>query len=594
MRLRKTLVAVFAGSVFVTAACSESGSEKKPPPADHSTSRTAAQPFGAAGPAPGQFRKAWQADVPAPPLSPQPRIDFVAGQIVVTSSRGLDTYDGRTGAPRWHYYERSRQLAGITTTADAVVVTTRAMLADGSIPLDDKTADLRTTGFDAATGRVLWRADRFQPLDGGVPTAYEPVKASSGGVVVLRDRTTQRKLIGVDARTGRQRWTWTVPRLDSSCHIDPLDSDGSLLSLNVNCHPHADVYALDPATGAVRWQRLSGNTRSTVQGRTRSGITMLTRTRSKGRSTGFALIGADGREILKASPRRLELAVGASGLAVVGDRAVVNYADGDGEARGSKVREWIGIVNLRTGRLERRVEEHEVSGLVTVGGRVYGVRSWLGEYDGKDSGLDPFLVPSALAVIDPATARVTTVPMPFPRSGFWRPETMLDKMWAVGDRVYMARLLKTGLRLAAYTPSGARSPVELGGARQGDWSNACALLKGAGFWARELHSLDKTLALGRAMIRNPRCYLDGGSEFWIGWVAPTAQQADELLDASGSGAKAVPNIGDEAYEVPHYSARRLVVRAGRYIVLFEGDGAPSADQDMLAAARVVARRLASQ
>jgi hypothetical protein len=80
----------------------------------------------------------------------------------------------------------------------------------------------------------------------------------------------------------------------------------------------------------------------------------------------------------------------------------------------------------------------------------------------------------------------------------------------------------------------------------------------------------------------------------VGWVAPTAQQADELLDASGSDAKAVPGVGDEAYEVPYYSRRRLVVRAGRHILLLQGAGSPSADREMLAAARVVARRLASR
>ncbi|GAA2117875.1 PQQ-binding-like beta-propeller repeat protein [Actinomadura alba] len=422
MRLPKTLVAVLAGSLIATAACSGSDAPPKPsaPPADHSTSAAAAQPFGDAGPGTGPFRRVWQADVPAPagpPQHPLVSFDFVAGQVVVISGRGLDVRDGRTGAARWHYYERSRDLAGLAVTADALVVTTVAVGVNGAKLPDDK-ADLRTTGFDAVSGRVLWRADRFRPLHDGSVGGYEPVRAASAGVAVLRDEAAKKTLVGVDTRTGRQRWTWTIPR-GVTCDPDPLDGDGSLLVLNANCAPDQDLYALDPATGAVRWERpafagrLSG-------GSVRGGITMLTRRGPGSSPPRFSLIGADGKEILGESARR----VSAGGFAVAGDRAVVSYHDSDG-ARNSRSRTWLGFVDTRTGKLERRVWERQAGELVTVGGRVYGSRKWLGEYAEDLFDLDPGLVPSALDVIDPAAARVTTVPLPFPKPGFWptRPST---------------------------------------------------------------------------------------------------------------------------------------------------------------------------
>ncbi|GAA2117870.1 hypothetical protein [Actinomadura alba] len=170
---------------------------------------------------------------------------------------------------------------------------------------------------------------------------------------------------------------------------------------------------------------------------------------------------------------------------------------------------------------------------------------------------------------------------------------MIHSVRVVGDRVYTARLLNTGLRLAAYAAAGGASPVGLGGVRPGAWPNACALLKGA-FWARDPDNFPADpLRIGSASIRRWSCKVDGGAEVRIGWVAPTVQQADELLDASGTEAKAIPNVGDEAYEIYINLQPSLVVRAGRYIVVF--DDVPSmSDPFLLKAARTVAKRLESR
>ncbi|MBC6456944.1 PQQ-binding-like beta-propeller repeat protein [Actinomadura sp. HBU206391] len=593
MRVPKAYVAMLMVVAAVTAGCSGSDAPPKPsaPPADHSTSTAAAQPFGDAGPGTGPFRRIWQADLPAaaaPPQDPYPSIEFVAGQVVVISGRGLDVRDGRTGAARWHYYERSRNLAGLAVTADTLVVTTVAVGANGAKLPDDK-ADLRTTGFDAVSGRVLWRADRFRPLHDGSLFRYKVVRTASGGVAVLRDEAEKKTLIAVDARTGRQRWTWTIPR-GATCKPDPLDGDGSLLVLNANCEPDKDLYALDAATGAVRWERPAHAGRL-VGGSVQGGITMLTR-RGPGSSLyRFSLIRADGKEILGESARR----VSASGFAVAGDRAVVSHHDGDG-VRNSRTRTWLGFVNTRTGKLERRVWERELVDLVAVGGRVYGLRSWLGEYAPAHFDLDPGLVPAALDAIDPGTSRVATVPLPFPKRGFWpnkNGHAVIDNVRIVGDRVYTARLLNTGLRLAAYASADGASPVELGGVRPDAWPDVCALLKGTS-WARDPDNYPADpLRLGSASIRRWSCKVDGGAEVRIGWVAATAQEADELLDASGTEARAIPNVGDEAYEIKINLQPSLVVRAGRYVVVF--DDVPSmSDPFLLKAARTVAKGLESR
>ncbi|MBC6461805.1 hypothetical protein [Actinomadura sp. HBU206391] len=92
-------------------------------------------------------------------------------------------------------------------------------------------------------------------------------------------------------------------------------------------------------------------------------------------------------------------------------------------------------------------------------------------------------------------------------------------------------------------------------------------------------------------------HLELRGQWWSGGTdrlgCADPQQADELLDASGTDAKAIPNVGDEAYEANINFQPALVVRSGRHIVVFDDVPMP-ADPFLLDAARTAAKRLKSR
>ncbi|QKG24961.1 PQQ-binding-like beta-propeller repeat protein [Actinomadura verrucosospora] len=564
MRLRRPAVIVSVGMAVLAAGCTDPEEPKRPGiELDRTTAEGGAAPEEDRGLPAAPLREQWRADVTGLPAPAGARVEMVAGRVVVLSDRGLDVLDAGTGRPSWHYRERSRAVTDYTVTPDTVVVTTSA--TSGTRLRLDGARRLRSTALDAATGRTLWTDDRaLWAADDLAGLAQRPGErreypAAKAGTVVLKSGDENRPgLAGVDARTGKQRWTWAPQAAAGRCSFRPYDTDGSLLVVASDCDKTA--YALDPASGRVRWQKVPGKGTSHVL--TRDGVTLLTASAPGGDNVS-TLVGADGREIWKLTSRTLS----ADELAVAGDHAVVTVADND---RGYGLR--MEFVNLHTRKVDGRTDARAHDGLVAAGGRVYGVRQWIGEYQGFGYGLPPRLVPGALDVADPARRTVTTVPLPFamdddPLKAMPRP--VLIK----GERVLRVRPSGTALNLVAYGPDGSAKrarPVETGGVAPSDWPDACALTAKA----RDVRARDEVpkrpLRLGRVEIEHWGCRVTGPPSplrLHIGWVARTPAEAHALLDGMSGGP--VDGFGDEARAVKGLLGTWTYMRTGRYLVVLE-------------------------
>ncbi|MBO2462958.1 outer membrane protein assembly factor BamB family protein [Actinomadura violacea] len=560
MRLRRPAVIASIGMAVLAAGCTDSEEPKRPGiELDRTTASGGAAPEADRGLPAGPLREQWRADVPDLPNPAGTRVEIVAGQVVVFSDRGLDVLDAGTGQPRWHYRERSRSLTDYTVTRDTIVLTTAASGTVAGLEPGTERRRARSTALDAATGRTLWTDDRTLWVSDDTMSLEQQValrrvfpSAKTGTVVLTSTDEKKPGLVGVNARNGERRWSWAPSdAAGAACTFKPQDTDGSLLVVEADC---SGMYALDPASGAVRWKRATGASKVV----TRDGATIVT-TYGAGGGNLSVLVGADGRELWKLSAGPLA----AEEIAVAGDRAVVGVADHD-SGHGLRME----FVNLRTGKAEGRADARTHDGLATGGGRVYGVRQWLGEYETWGAAYDPRLVPGALDVIDPVRGAVTTVPLPFALDS--RALEALPRPVVIeGDRVLRVRPSDTGLRLTAYGPGEAAAPVETGGVPARDWPDACSLTaKAPGVRSRE-DLAGRPLRLGRTSIPHWGCRVEGPDalRFRIGWVARTTEDAHTLLD--GVGGSAVRGIGDEARLVKGELGYELLMRAGRFLVAFE-------------------------
>ena len=553
--------AAFAGAMLVVAAsggCDGSREDAGPSKVelDRTTAAAPAQPAADAGLPAATPKQLWRADLPNVPSPNVARLEPVAGQLAVVSPRGLDVLDAQTGKPRWHYYEKSRLVTSYAVTADAVVVTTVAAGKDGKALLDDD-KQLRTTGLDAATGKSLWDKDHLLPVTEGQQTGYHPFGSAKSGVAVLAGPDKARPtLLGIDARTGKQRWTWSNGAAQH-CSFRPQDSDGSLLLFEASCGTQKTMYALDPTSGVIRWEKPVD--KGTWNTRTWNGVTLITNFRLNDNES--TLVGPDGKTLWKLKDKEFA----ATEMAVSGGRAVLTVSDHD---RGFGRR--IEIVNTRTGKVEKRTDARDHDRLVPAGGRVYGVRQWLGEYQDSEYGISPKLVPGALDVIDPGKGKVTTVPLPFAVVGEV-PAGAPAPMLIAGDRLFRVQAQGGGLRLTAYGPGKGARPVETGGVPAADWPDACKLTAKASDVTKREPAEKKPLRLGSVSIPNWGCEVETSGrpfEFRIGWVAPDAAAATALLD--GTAGEKAQGVGDDAYRVGDETGRKaLIMRTGRFVVVFD-------------------------
>jgi outer membrane protein assembly factor BamB len=141
-------------------------------------------------------------------------------------------YNPRPVGPRHSVTERwAIEISG--PSARPVVVDGRAYLPTAEALLV----------VDAATGDELWRAD------GGDPPMWPRSVAVHDGTVFLT-QVDDPALFALDAETGEERWTFSA----SEYGLRPLLVDPERPTLFTG-DGGGTVYALDPDTGAVRWER---------------------------------------------------------------------------------------------------------------------------------------------------------------------------------------------------------------------------------------------------------------------------------------------------------------------------------------------------
>lgn len=176
----------------------------------------------------------WKANAPesfgTPLLTPD--LVIVAGTGLETGDKTtpVNAYDRATGERRWHF--------AFPGTANTV---TAPHLSDGVVYLAAYYGNV--AALDAATGNVRWHRRVEEGCCGVHGLAVE------GGVVVISDNSG---LLALDATDGHDLWRYDVPagRLVSK---RPMIVNGMALAFDHN----GEVYAMDLATGALRWQRLT-------------------------------------------------------------------------------------------------------------------------------------------------------------------------------------------------------------------------------------------------------------------------------------------------------------------------------------------------
>jgi hypothetical protein len=109
----------------------------------------------------------------------------------------------------------------------------------------------------ASDGSVVWRRDMLNAPSIGVPYESPRIAAVGGGVVVGLGRSDSRDPAGLyrlaDA-DGATAWTASALGLDASAHY-MRGNDGAVYGVGANAANDALFTKIDPATGAVDWQR---------------------------------------------------------------------------------------------------------------------------------------------------------------------------------------------------------------------------------------------------------------------------------------------------------------------------------------------------
>lgn len=548
MRIRAVLIGLTA---FLAAGCSagHKGKDATAPKVevDHSTTGAAALALVDAGPQAGTLGESWHVDTRPPKDSVDPQVfrRLVDGQLVVGTVTGVDAYDAGTGRSRWHYREPGRKVTGYAETAGSLVV----MTADPDLARGTS----RWTGLATATGQVRWTTSRpgYQLASAGLDVAagqgVVPVlPVSGGGFAGVR---------AIDASTGRARWT--RPVAERGCQTPILDqfgaqdTDGSLFALREECAGRVRVLGIDPATGAVRWAHDADRRAVTV---VRRGTALVDGPRDA------VVVTVDGHEAGGAHPCPAPCR-----FAVAGAQAVITDAT---QAL---------TVDLASGKVTARPLAAPYGTLAVAGGQVYGVRRLLGAG----------LLPAALDVIDPAAGIVRTGPAPFALAARPGDAGERDVPWiaVTGRRLYAGHLVSGVFRTTSYETTRAGLPGELGGVRESDWPDACALAPG---YRPASSPAPAAVTIGPVALHGLSCAYrlagDTDAPLDIAWVAPTPGDAHRLLTMDGKAQPVQVDGADEAYAFTTPAV--LWFRAGRYVVRIGQSGL-----EARALASVVAKHL---
>ncbi|GAA2085158.1 hypothetical protein GCM10009780_24940 [Actinomadura alba] len=538
------------------------------------------------GPPPGPVASAWQlaTAVRRSGLSPYDQVAHavVRGQVVVASGRGLDVRDARTGAARWHYNRSDWTLLGWAATGDHLLAYLERAGHRG---------DRLIIGFDAVSGRLLWRAA------GEAPAALErsSLRWPAGSGVVLTTDAGRTSLRGRSTTTGKRLWTTNLPR---GCELPDATAHGSggsetLSVLSLDCGRHGRVLAVDPASGRTRWSKVLRPAEPpavTVDG----DVTVV----FDGDS--LRAFGRDGKEI--AVRVGDDLCGAMCPVVLSGDRLVIVYrtgGEGDAEHR-------MEAIDVPSGRTAWQRDVPDYAALTVGGDRLYGLRPRLAEN----------LLPAGIDIVAPADGATTTVPAPFvigPGMDGVRPWVA-----AAGGLLYVAvpevgPREGTGERRDAY-PAGAarlialrggpggRGPEELGGVATADWPDACGLLRKhdlAAVRKGTYRTRPERTGVGDVGLPRPvSCRYEPDDDkgqsataltVTVEWVAESPQAAGELLAAWRATeplARQLMDIKDEAYELG--TSGTIAMRVDRYIVAVNAYQTPGVATRL---ARAVATRL---
>lgn len=518
--------------------------------------RTTSQPPGALtanGPPPGPLTTTWRAATETRPTGmaqfDQVTNAIVADQLVTTTARGFDVRDARTGGLRWYYHRNGWSLLGWAATG-GVIAAYFERAADRT--------DHVMIGFDAGTGRDLWRNTTVTPP---VEDQAQPRwPAGHGAIMVARGRKVWR---GLNPRTGRTRWTKRVP---AGCAVPGVGSDamatdtaggrtGVLVAeCRISGRLRGRVLEIDPGSGRQLWHK-NFDDPADLSVAVHGGITQVWDgdTLHLYGPAGSELLSRTGDQVCRDTTCPYAVAGGTVVLAVGGDT-------------------WTLLgVNARSGGVRWQRRTSPVDQLTADGTRVYTLRTRLAGA----------LLPAAADVLDPATGEGATVPLPFT----YRESDSIPWTGTGGGLLYVAYPVPTlgdrgGVRLAALraAPSGP-GPDTLAGVRPSIWPDACELLTKddvAATFAEGSYEQNaaRVSVNGVAPDHPSSCtYVpDSRGETHPGvsvrWVSQTPQEAHSLmlsLRAGYADAKALPRVGDEAYDLGTLSGE-VVVRVGRYIV----------------------------
>jgi putative pyrroloquinoline-quinone binding quinoprotein len=427
---------------------------------DHDVTAAPAPRLAELGPPPGPIASTWQlaTAIRHTGLSPYDQVAHavVLGQIVVASGRGLDVRDARTGRARWHYYRSDWALLGWATTRDHIVAyLERAGHRD----------DRRVVGFDAVSGRQLWR------VDGDVPAGTErtTLRWPAGSDVVLTTDGDRGSLRGRSAATGEQVWTASLPHGCALPEAAALGSGGSetLAVLALDCEGKGRLLAFDPGTGRARWAKTFRTVEPPVVAVTGEVTTVFD-------GTALRVYSGTGKEIATRSGDDLCRAM--CPVARFGDRLVVVYRE-EGRPAGRRME----AIDVPSGRSAWSREAPDYAALTVTGDQIYALRPRLTED----------LLPAGIDIVAPADGATTTVPAPFVLG----PGVEGVRPWlaAAGGLLYVA-VPEAEPRAGADErddpyPAGAarlialrggpagRGPEELGGVAEVAWPDACGLLR---------------------------------------------------------------------------------------------------------------------
>lgn len=590
----------------------------------HTVTGTPVTPQSEVGPPPGPLAVSWERTTRTHHGSVA-GYDGIAhevaqGQVVTASGNGVEVRDARTGDGRWSYRRSGWTLLGWASTGSRLVA---------YFERDGDRTDRVLVAFDALSGGLLWRREGERPAAVSRTTLRWP----AGSDVLLTTDDARRTLFGVSAVSGNRVWRMALPRgcrlFEGGAH--PSDGRESLAALGLHCTAAAGkegagsrLLAVDPAKGAVRWDRRLGS-RESPEVSMLDGVTLA--------SDGTALRAYDdkGRQVGVWKGDGVCGDLMCPGVRVSDRLLVVYHPEGSGpdDAR-------MEAVDVSTGRVRWGRDVPAYAALAQAGGRVFALRPRL----------SADLLPAAVDIVDPGGGGATTAPVPFSLD----PDLPGARPWlaAAGGLLYVA------VPQAAPRPDGAArllalrggltgpGPAELGGVPVADWPDACALLRKPDLAAARLTdhvTRPRRTSAGTVKLPHPvSCAYEPrrkakpedppepgeraspepepsatgsaapdpsaspeetgrpdmtvrGLAVSVRWVGDTDQAASRMLDAlqaTQAQARRRPDIGaDEAYEIGP-AAGMIVLRVGRYVVAVEASRPPGAAARV---ARSVAYRL---